>query len=47
MRAGAGTRPIRMPCPIRVDNFAGCLHEDTHFVGQRDLAADMAREQAG
>ncbi len=33
--------------PIRQDNFAGYLHPDTHFVEQRDLAADMEREQAG
>ncbi|MCY3824554.1 MAG: hypothetical protein OXG62_11865 [Nitrospinae bacterium] len=33
--------------PIQLDNFAGYLHEDTHFVDQRDLAADLEREQAG
>ena len=33
--------------PIRRDNFAGYLHPDTHFVEQRDLAAEMEREKAG
>ncbi len=33
--------------PIRKDNFAGYLHQDTHFTKQRNLATLMKKQKGG